>query len=209
MPPGQELKRVLNTGSGPISSNRLHPAFARETWKEVRLDVNPTVQPDIVGSVANMRDLVPDGSFDAVWSSHQLEHLHFFEVLPALRELKRVIKSDGFILLTCPDLEAACDLLLKRGPHADIYASPLGPIKVVDMIFGHAASIAAGNNYMCHNSGFTAKSLANAALEVGFYQVRMARGRMYDLWALMTLPQTNVSTIKALLAHTPEKNLFS
>jgi SAM-dependent methyltransferase len=203
------LRRVLNTGSGPSVPNKLHPAFDRMYWDEVRLDIDPGVNPDVLANIKNMRDKIPDGSFDAIWSSHNIEHLHFHEVIPALRDFRRILKPQGFVLLTCPDLEAVCQLLLEQGPHADIYMSPAGPIKVADMLFGHAASIAVGNTFMCHNSGFTAQSLANAAIEAGFLEVRMGKGRMYDLWALMSLPQTDLDAVKSWLVNTPERVLMA
>jgi SAM-dependent methyltransferase len=178
-------------------------------WDEVRLDIDPGVNPDVLANIKNMRDMIPDGSFDAIWSSHNIEHLHFHEVIPALRDFRRILKPQGFVLLTCPDLEAVCELLLEQGPHADIYRSPAGPIKVADMLFGHAASIAVGNTFMCHNSGFTAQSLANAAIEAGFLEVRMGKGRMYDLWALMSLPETDLDAVKSWLVNTPERVLMA
>ena len=43
-------------------------------------------------------------SVDAVFSSHNIEHLYPHEVPLALKEFMRVLKPDGFVLMTCPDL---------------------------------------------------------------------------------------------------------
>ena len=135
------LARVLNAGSGPQSNQSLHPLFAPDTWVEVRFDIDPTAKPDIVGSITEMGSAFPPQSFDAVWSSHTLEHLHHHQVLTALTEFRRVLKPTGFALVTCPDLEAIASLILTKGPDVVAYVSPAGPITPLDMLFGHCASI--------------------------------------------------------------------
>ena len=51
----------------------------------------------------------PDGVFDAVVSQHVIEHLELFEeVIPLLRELRRVARAGAEIWLSCPDLEKTC-----------------------------------------------------------------------------------------------------
>src|ERR1700693_3835440 len=96
-------KRVLNAGSGPYSARKLHPVFAREAWQEIRIDIDPQSKPDLVASITDMRSSVAPQSFDAIWSSHTLEHLYAYEVPSALAEFKRILKPDGFALITSPD----------------------------------------------------------------------------------------------------------
>src|SRR5262245_24710460 len=98
-------KRVLNAGSGPQSARRLHAAFDQTLWDEIRLDIDPRTNPDIVSSVLDMRSRVESRGVDAIWCSHILEHLYAHEVPVALAEFQRVLKPDGFALITCPDLE--------------------------------------------------------------------------------------------------------
>lgn len=195
------LKRVLNTGSGPVGNQRLHPCFQNGAWQHVRLDINPKVQPDLIGSITDMRAIIPDASFDAIWCSHNLEHLYGHEVLPALREFSRVLGRDGFALITCPDLEQVATLLLERGMDETIYVSAAGPIAVADMLFGHRASIAGGNTYMAHNTGFTTESLGNAILEAGFEEAYVG-GSGVDLWAIACMPETRLDELSAMLGDT-------
>jgi predicted SAM-dependent methyltransferase len=195
------MKRVLNTGSGPVD-NRLHPCFRADQWQSIRLDIDPRVKPDLVGTIQDMRGIVPDACFDAVWSSHALEHLHGHEVVPALLEFRRVLRDDGFAFVTCPDLEAVASLLLERGMDKPVYISPAGPIAVADMIFGHRASVAAGNTYMAHNTGFTAESLGTLILEAGFAEVHVGQGDSIDLWAIACMPGTRLDEIGAMLQGT-------
>ena len=73
--------------------------------------------------------MVADACFDALYSSHAIEHLYAHEVIPALREFLRVLKPDGFALVTCPDLAAIARQLLDGGAEGIAYQSPAGPIR--------------------------------------------------------------------------------
>jgi predicted SAM-dependent methyltransferase len=96
-------KTVLNVGCGYPLRQKLHPHFHGEEWQEIRLDLDPAVKPDIVCSITDMRP-VADCSVDAVWSSHNLEHLQRHEVPRALDEFVRVLRPWGMLLMTLPDL---------------------------------------------------------------------------------------------------------
>ncbi len=51
----------------------------------------------------------PDGVFEAIVSQHVIEHLELFdEVIPLLRDLRRVAKPGAELWLSCPDLEKTC-----------------------------------------------------------------------------------------------------
>ena len=201
-------KRVLNAGSGGLNNGALHTAFRSNGWKEVRLDIDPSAQPDIVGSFSEMRGVVADLSFDAVWSSHSLEHLHTHQVIPALREFRRVLKVDGFALVTCPDLKAIATLLLNSGSEAVAYQSRLGPIRVLDMIYGHARSIAEGRDSMAHNTGFTVERLGRVAIEAGFAEVRVMEGSAFDLWAALMMSEADETVLAAHFRNTNIEELF-
>lgn len=51
---------------------------------------------------------VPDGTFDAVYSSHVLEHLTEEDGLRLLHEICRVLKPGGVCRVAVPDLEEIC-----------------------------------------------------------------------------------------------------
>lgn len=200
-------KRVLNTGSGPFNPMKLHPAFRTGGWTEVRLDIDARVSPDLIGSVSDMHALVPDAAFDAIWSSHNVEHLHTHQVLPAFRELNRVLRPDGFALVTCPDLQAIAALIVEGKAEATVYTAPAGPITTLDMLFGHGASIASGNTYMAHNTGFTADRIARLFLDAGFAEVRTGKGGFFDLWALALMPEARIERLEPLFASTEQQAL--
>ncbi|MES2901347.1 MAG: class I SAM-dependent methyltransferase [Pseudomonadota bacterium] len=188
--PASAPRILLHVGCGRSPRSRLPQAFQSDAWHEVRLDIDPAVNPHIVGSVTDM-PAVPDASVDAVWSSHSIEHLNSFEVPKALAEFKRVLKPSGFVLISCPDMLAIAQQVVKDELTGTLYNSAAGPIRPLDMIFGHQASIEAGNIYMSHRTAFTATSLGEALAEAGFEEVRVHAGTRWDLWAVATMPETD------------------
>jgi predicted SAM-dependent methyltransferase len=193
-------RRVLNAGSGPRSNRRLHSIFEPGQWREIRADVDARAEPDVIASMTNFRPHFAEGSFDAIWSSHSLEHLHAHEIPLALAEFRRILRPDGFALITCPDLETVMKLFLEHGADHVVYHSAAGPITPLDMMFGHGLSIASGNIHMAHNSGLTAERLARLLLEAGFAEV-VTRRQNVDLWALaLTETADRVAIRRALQA---------
>lgn len=176
-------KLVLNAGSGAQSLRTRYTFFDPKHWREVRMDLDPNVGPDFVGSMTNMRAHFSAASFDAIWSSHSLEHLHTHEIPIALAEFRRILRDDGFALISCPDLETVMTLFLNHGPDHVVYQSPAGPITPMDMMFGHTTSIAAGNLHMAHHSGLTAERLGDLLLNAGFAEA-ITKQQNFDLWAV-------------------------
>lgn len=200
------VRRVLNAGSGPASPLKLHAAFRRPGWAETRFDIEPSVKPDVLGSIVDMVE-VASGSFDALWSSHNIEHIHSFQVPLALKEFRRILKPTGFALITCPDIERVAQLVVAGRLEEVAYVSPAGPITALDMLFGHSASIARGHVSMSHNTGFTVERLGNALIAAGFREVRVVKGHSYDLWALAAA--TTLDDPLQVMAGTPEGALFT
>lgn len=192
------LKRVLNAGSGSFSARKLHPIFAPEAWEEMRIDIDPQSKPDIVGSITDMRSVCAPHSFDAIWASHILEHLYAHEVPSALAEFRRILKPDGFALVTSPDLEAVASLVLEHGLDHVAYTSPAGPITPLDMLFGHSASIARRSLAMAHRTGFTCASLGQRFVDSGF-PVAVVKREGFDLWALGLMQEADQAGIQRQL----------
>jgi SAM-dependent methyltransferase len=191
----KSVRQVLNAGSGPYAARKLHSVFLRNVWQEVRIDIDPQARPDIVSSITDMKSSCKPQSFDAIWSSHTLEHLYAHEVPLALAEFNRVLKPDGFALVTSPDLEAVASLLIKRGLDHVAYTSPAGPITPLDMLFGHSASIAEGHYYMSHKTGFTCAALGAIFIDAGFATAVVKREGL-DLWALGLMPEADQASIQ-------------
>jgi SAM-dependent methyltransferase len=196
-PRPQLARRVLHVGCGMPSRDRLPAVFQRPYWQEVRFDINPAVIPDIVGSITDLQG-VADASVDAIWSSHNLEHVNSFEVPQALAAFRRVLKRNGFALITLPDLRAVARHIADDLLEEPLYVSQAGSISALDVIFGHQAAIERGNHYMAHRTGFTARTLGQALLNAGFAEVRVHEGDKWDLWAVATMPETPESVFEEL-----------
>ena len=193
------MKKLLHVGCGPKRKDQTTREFSQAEWQEVRLDIDPAVQPDVIGTMTDM-SAVADASVDAVFSSHNIEHLYPHEVPVALAEFLRVLQpEDGFAVITCPDLKSVCSLVVQDKLTEAAYNSPAGPIAPLDILFGHRPSLARGNLYMAHRCGFTQKVLRNTLLAAGFQSaVTMERPRVFDLWALATKQQVTEERIREL-----------
>jgi len=158
------------------------------------MDIDPRVSPDLLGSLDDLGHIA-DRSFEAVYCSHSLEHLHPHEVVSAIRGIARILKRNGFALATTPDLELIAALIVQGRAEDVAYQSPVGPITALDMLYGHAASIAAGNHFMAHKTGFTEDRIARLFLEAHFEEVLVIKGRSYDLFALALMPEADKNQI--------------
>jgi hypothetical protein len=159
----------------------LHKVFQTPAWRELRLDIDPNVEPDFVCSVTRM-DKVATASVHAVWSSHTLEHLYPHEVPLALAECYRVLKPGGFVLLTLPDLQKVAELVAADKLDEAAGESSAGPITPLDMLYGYRPELARGNLFMAHHTGFTATTLGHALVAADFAKVRVRRDG-FNLWA--------------------------
>ena len=111
-------RTVLHVGCGPFDPQAPPAQFRTADWKEVRLDIDPSVSPDVVASITDM-SAVPSNSVDAVWSSHNLEHLYAHEVPLALREFWRVLKPGGVAVLALPDIQEVAQRRCRGESRAD------------------------------------------------------------------------------------------
>ena len=80
--PGRDSRVVVDAGSGPKGGGRLPPLFV--DWHQLRVDVDPAVDPDVLRQGSVDLSAIPSGFADAVWTSHCLEHLYLHQVPQAL-----------------------------------------------------------------------------------------------------------------------------
>lgn len=198
------MKTLLHVGCGQKRIAQTTPGFNTPEWKELRLDIDTSVQPDVVGSMTDM-SAVANESVDAVFSSHNIEHLYPHEVPAALREFLRVLKPDGFAVITCPDLKSVCALVAQDKLLEPAYESPAGAISPLDILYGHRPAMARGNLFMAHRGGFTQSSIAITLKQAGFESVAtVARPRFFDLWAMATKQTLDKQAVQALArSHFP------
>jgi len=197
------MKTFLHVGCGPQNKSTCL-GFDNDNWKEIRFDIDKNVNPDIVGTLTDMK-LVETGSVDAVYSSHNIEHIFPHEVPIALREFYRVLKEDGIVVITCPDLQSAGEALTQDKLFETLFEAisvPEGhkiPITAFDVLFGHRNTTAGGNVFMVHKGGFTYSTLDRAFYEAGFkarYGGR--RPRRCDLFLVAFKQKKPVEEIKKI-----------
>ena len=160
------MKTLLNVGCGLSNISQIK-GFDKDNWKEIRLDIDSAVKPDVVGSSTDM-SLIETGSVDAVYSSYNLDHIYPHEVPIALKEFYRVLNEDGIAVVRCPDIQTVCELIAQDKLLELLYESPIGPIYPIDVIYGNRWQIQNGNEYMAKKVGFTYSALDASFAEAGF-----------------------------------------
>jgi hypothetical protein len=198
------MPSFLHVGCGHFTKANTTRAFCDASWCELRFDIDPSVQPDLLGTITDM-STVASASVDAIYSAHNIEHLYAHEVPVALGEFRRVLKEDGFVVIVCPDLQSVCALVAEDKLHEPAYVSGMGPIAPIDILYGHRPAMAAGNLFMAHRFGFTLKTLQAALSAAGFASFAGFRnGPGFELWALATVGTTDGPALeKMALAHFP------
>ena len=199
------MPRFLHVGCGQNRKPNTTRAFNTPDWEEVRFDIDPGADPDILGTMTDM-SAVADGSFDALYSAHNIEHLYPYEVPIALAEFRRVLAPTGFCVITCPDLQSVAAMVAEDRLLDVAYQSPAGPITPLDIIYGHRASLARGNHYMAHRCGFTQKVLDGALRHAGFTHTGSFQrpAPFFELWSVATCEAIGEEALRSLaLAHFP------
>lgn len=194
-------KTVLYVGCGTDHVLGKH-GFDPEHWQELRLDIDPGVKPDIVGNMMDMSE-IKDNSVEAVYSSHNIEHLYPHEVPIALGEFLRVLTPDGMLLLSCPDIQPVCAAVAANKLSEPLYYTASGlPITPIDVLYGCRLFMLNGNSFMAHHCGFTAKVLLSSINSAKFGSaVVVADNKSYALYAVATKQKMPDETLKQLFAQ--------
>lgn len=199
------MPNFLHVGCGLKRKDQTTRGFSHSEWQEIRFDIDESVQPDITGTMLDM-SAVESASMDALFSSHNIEHLYPHEVPVALAEFRRVLKPDGFAVITCPDLQSVCALVAQDKLVEPAYTAPAGAVTPLDILYGYRPSLAQGNLYMAHRSGFTEKVLTATLKAAGFAMVASKKRAhpCYDLWAVATMSTMDEAAALALaMQHIP------
>jgi hypothetical protein len=162
--------KILNVG-GNSKAIPLPPQYAG--FEHVLLDIDPTGQPDIVCDARELTSLA-GGGFEAIYCSHNLEHYHHHEVPKVLAGFLHLLKDGGVAHIRVPDIGEVMRASVEKGLDIEdtLYQSALGPIMVLDVLYGYTAQIArSGQGFFAHKTGFTQKSLLKALITAGFKQV--------------------------------------
>lgn len=90
------MAKLLNIGCG----SKFHTEW-------INIDIHSS-HPSVIKHDIRKGLPFPDSSFDAVYSSHLLEHMSEIEAAALLKEKLRVLKPGGICRIAVPDLEQIC-----------------------------------------------------------------------------------------------------
>ena len=70
------------------------------SYNLITLDMTDSTKPDVVADITRYNSHIPDESYDALLCTEVLEHV--VDPFSAVRELRRIVKVNGYILFTTP-----------------------------------------------------------------------------------------------------------
>jgi predicted SAM-dependent methyltransferase len=176
------MKEILHVGCGAPNPEGLYSTFRLLGFREVRVDIDPDVEPEIVASISDM-PMIADNSYDAIYSSHNLEHLWPQEIPETLKEFLRVLKPGGVVVATMPDLQEAAEMIAKDDPEGVAYRAQIGVVQPLDCVYGHRLTFTDKKVFALHKTGYTATRLKRLFLDAGFVYANAIRGH-FDLWGV-------------------------
>ena len=159
--------RVLNVGG---SSKSIPIPSYYDNWEHLLLDIDRRCKPDIVCDARNLESLQAR-QFDAVYCSHNLEHYYRHDVAKVLRGFRHVLKTHGFVEIKVPDLQSVIHRAVESKMELEdvLYESPMGPIAILDVIYGLGKEIEeSGQDYYAHKTGFSPNLLYRTLQRAGF-----------------------------------------
>ena len=123
---------------------------------------------DAVGHIPHV-----NGSVDAIYSCHMIEHLDRYEARRFLAECRRVLKPGGVIRIVVPDLRVTVNDYVAKG-NADIFVEHLQlALDKPHGLSGYLRFLLVGNRN--HHWLYDGESMSNLLRECGFGEVRILR----------------------------------
>ena len=137
-----------------IGGKQPHP-----DWEILNIQEEPNV--DHVGDASDLSRF-EDETFDELYASHTLEHFDYNGALQkTLKEWHRVLKPEGKLYISVPDMEVLCRLFMKQGITAQ------GRFHLIRMMLGGHV-----DEYDYHYTGFYLDFLNKVLAEAGFQKAK-------------------------------------
>ena len=145
---------VLDLGSG-------EPNYSIIEGKPIRVDIDPTVKPDVV---ADVRWLPFDDCFaDQINASHCLEHISFRETVTTLKEWVRTLKIGGKLCIIVPNLKWAARNIMNGTAEND---EEFSKRTMFFFYSGQEGDLRSAYNDV-HRAGFTPQSMKSILSQLG------------------------------------------
>lgn len=135
----------VHLGCGSVN----HPDF-------INIDGYPHSHVHFVGRIDKL-PMLKDSSVDLIYASHCLEHFHYRRTREILMEWRRVLKKQGDIFLSVPDLDKLVGIYQQTGNNPEL---------IIEQLMGGQ-----NNKYNYHFNAFNKTSLSQMLTEVGFDQI--------------------------------------
>jgi len=135
----------VHLGCGPVS----HPDF-------INIDGFPFNHVHFVSRIDKLK-MLKDDSVDMIYASHCLEHFHYRETRKILKEWRRVLKHNGDIVLSVPDLDRLVEIYKQCNNNPEL---------IIEQLMGGQ-----NNKYNYHFNAFNKISLSNMLTDIGFSDV--------------------------------------
>ena len=157
-PPPFDGRVRLNLGCG----DKILEGYVNVDFAESRKGNKPDV-------IADLRALRFDpGSADEILSVHVIEHFYPWEAEALLRHWKNILKPNGKLVLECPNILTAAEMLLKDPDRAARADGKDGQLAMWPL-YGDPAW---KDPLMCHRWGYTPATLIDLLVRCGFRNVR-------------------------------------
>jgi SAM-dependent methyltransferase len=185
-------KKFLHVGCGKKRKDSTTNVFNTDEWKEYTLDIDPSCDPNFIGTMTDL-SMIDDETFDAIYSSHNIEHLYIHEAMEAVKEFRRVLKKDGYVMIICPDLISTCEEIIKKGPYEPLYYVRQSNDEIskdiyvsgIDILYGWRPELQNGNYYMAHNSAYNESGLIKLFEQNNFQAIfSVTRKNFFDIQLL-------------------------
>jgi predicted SAM-dependent methyltransferase len=132
--------------------------IAKDGWKNLNIQPKPFV--DYIGDISNLNQFENE-VFDEIYASHVFEHVKQEDIQATLLGLSRILKHNGLIHLSVPDMDELCKLYLSKVLNFE------QRWHVMRMIFGGQI-----DSFDFHYVGWNYESLSTFLFNAGFTQVK-------------------------------------
>lgn len=157
-PPPADGRVRLNLGCG----DKILPGYVNVDFAESRKGNKPDV-------IADLRAMTfGPGYADEILSVHVIEHFYPWEAEALLAHWRTILKPGGLLILECPNILTAAEMLLKEPERAARAEGKDGQLAMWP-IYGDPGW---RDPLMCHRWGYTPTTLMDLLQRCGFTNVR-------------------------------------
>ncbi len=151
----------LNLGCG----DKILPGYINIDTASSRKDK----KPDIIADIRDLKNIKTEIA-DEILSVHVIEHFYYWEVLPLLQGWKRLLKTGGKLIIECPNLLYACQMIVNN-PERASQPDQNGQMSMWPL-YGDPSW---KDPLMCHKWAYTPESLAAVLTKAGFTDVKQEK----------------------------------